>query len=129
MSAFTTFILSRNYFLTNWDTFSSGIPLQVPEQSFDNSNIDEYIDFRFINNGSTMVGTASADTTHSYIQIHCYNKDEILSVKLSDMVKIFFDNRHDIGSDIHSKDGQSYPTVKLENSFFLSQNRRNTAEN
>lgn len=117
MSAKTLLIECRNYFKDNWTDTDLQYPEQNPE--FDNTGLNTYVRFEFVNDGSELVGYNSNDLTFGYCKVHCFHKNEILSVDLADDVKLFFDNKI-LDNDVQVKDGQIYPTVKLSNDFYLT---------
>lgn len=117
MSAKLTLTTIRTYFKTNWNQTSLQYPAQNP--AFDNTGLNEYVRIEFVNNGSDLAGYSTPEITHSFVQAFCYHKNEILSIDLAGDIKTFFDNKL-LDNDIQVKDGQMYPTNKLENDFYVT---------
>jgi len=115
MSALSCSAECEIYFKDNWvDT-----PLHIDDVAFENDNYEKYIRLNYINDGSDLVGIQCSRDTFGYLQVFCYHKIKKLSLGLSDDIKEFFDNI-DLPKDIHSKDGQQYPTQELENGYFVT---------
>ena len=105
------------YFKTNWTATSIHIPDSYPP--FDNNNLEKYIMLDVINDGSNLVGLSCSEDGYSYAKVTCYHKVKKLSIKLSDDIKTFFDNK-ELPYDIKIKDGQQGITVRLENGYFAT---------
>lgn len=122
MSAKTLFLTTRAYFLANWETLHPDIPLSVPEQVpiLDTDNLNKYIRFSFIPNGSGIVGTNCTEEIYGYVKIDCYHKNEILSVDTADKVKTFFDNNYTMSNRVTSKDGQIERVLRLDNDIYVT---------
>ena len=105
------------YFKENW----TDTPIHIPDSypPFENNNFEKYIMLDVINDGSHLVGYNTPEYGYSYAKVTCYHKVKKLSIKLSDDVKTFFDNK-ELPQDIHVKDGQQYPTARLENGYFCT---------
>ena len=115
MSSMQCYVEVEKFFKANWTT----TPIHYDGETFTNNNYESYIRLNHINNGSDLVGLQNHQDTHGFTQVFCYHKRKKLSVKMSDDVKILFDNK-DLAYDIHSKTGQQYPTEDLENGYFVT---------
>lgn len=115
MSAIQCYVEVEKYFKTNWTATS----IHLDGEDFTNDNYDAYIRLHHVNNGSDLVGLQNHQEFHGFTQVFCYHRRKKLSVKMSDDIKILFDNK-DLIYDIHSKTGQQYATEELENGYFVT---------
>jgi len=107
---------TQDYFSNNWT--DTQIQILDSSPAFDNTGLTQYIKLEYLNEASEY-GGFNRQTGFGYLQVSCYHKSRKLSISLSDKVKTFFDCK-DLDLDIHSKLGQQYPTINLENGYFLT---------